>query len=730
MLFKKYQCVKQLDEKDCGAACIATILRHYGSRMSLSKIRDIAGTNQEGTSALGIVRAAEKLGFSAKGVRGDHTVLDQPFGLPAIAHVILDGNLMHYVVIHKIKKNEIIIADPGRGLVRYTKEDFLNIWTGVLLLMLPAENYKEYNERSTVKQDIFRLIIHQKSLIVHTILTSLIITILGITGAFYFQYIIDDILPNNSGGTLHIVSIGMLIMFLFKVILTAFRQYLMIILGQKLSISIMLGYFKHVVKLPMKFFNTRKIGEIISRFNDATKVIDAIASISISVFLDTFMLLLAGVFLFLQNTTLFFVVLAIVPVYIFVVLSFVKPYHKINGEEMENNAQLTSTIVDYLEGMETIKAHNAEYKVATDTEKKLVKYLRSAYKHGVLDNFQNSIKVFIDLTSGIVILWIGSIQVMKGNLSIGQLIAFNALLVYFFDPLQSLLSLQSKLQSATVASKRLEEVLEIEPELTITENARTKITNTELIKGPVQFNKVSFQYDLKRKILNEVTLNIKSGEKVAFVGESGSGKSTLAKLLMNFYKVESGDILINENNLKDISITALRETISYIPQEPYFFNGTIIENLLLGSSKSYTFEEVITICKLTMIHDFINDLPFRYETVIEENGSNLSGGQKQRLAIARALLRKPSILIMDESTSNLDSLSELEISKVINNLSKDITAIIIAHRLSLVKNCDKIFVIENGEVLEQGSHEELIHLKGKYFNLWDNQTSPEKLVTH
>ncbi|MCY8598414.1 peptidase domain-containing ABC transporter, partial [Bacillus vallismortis] len=406
------------------------------------------------------------------------------------------------------------------------------------------------------------------------------------------------------------------------------------------------------------------------------------------------------------------------------------PYHRINDEEMENNAQLTSTIVDYLEGMETIKAHNAEYKVATDTEKKLVKYLRSAYKHGVLDNFQNSIKVFIDLTSGIVILWIGSIQVMRGNLSIGQLIAYNALLVYFFDPLQSLLSLQSKLQSATVASKRLEEVLEIEPELTSTENDGTKITNTELIKGPVQFNKVSFQYDLKRKILNEVTLNIKSGEKVAFVGESGSGKSTLAKLLMNFYKVESGDILINENNLKDISITALRETISYIPQEPYFFNGTIIENLLLGSSKSYTFEEVITICKLTMIHDFINDLPFRYETVIEENGSNLSGGQKQRLAIARALLRKPSILIMDESTSNLDSLSELEISKVINNLSKDITAIIIAHRLSIVKNCDKIFVIENGEVLEQGSHEELIHLKGKYFNLWDNQTSSEKLVTH
>ncbi|MEG7381522.1 peptide cleavage/export ABC transporter [Bacillus subtilis] len=730
MLFKKYHCVKQLDEKDCGAACLATILRHYGSRMSLSKIRDIAGTNQEGTSALGIVRAAEKLGFSAKGVRGDHTVLDQPFGLPAIAHVILDDNLMHYVVIHKIKKNKIIIADPGRGLVRYTKEEFLNIWTGVLLLMLPAENYKEYNERSTVKQDIFRLIAHQKSLILHTILTSLIITILGITGAFYFQYIIDDILPNNSGGTLHIVSIGMLIMFLFKVILTAFRQYLMIILGQKLSISIMFGYFKHVVKLPMKFFNTRKVGEIISRFNDATKVIDAIASISISVFLDTFMLLLAGVFLFLQNTTLFFVVLAIVPVYIFVVLSFVKPYHRINDEEMENNAQLTSTIVDYLEGMETIKAHNAEYKVATDTEKKLVKYLRSAYKHGVLDNFQNSIKVFIDLTSGIVILWIGSIQVMRGNLSIGQLIAYNALLVYFFDPLQSLLSLQSKLQSATVASKRLEEVLEIEPELTSTENDRTKITNTELIKGPVQFNKVSFQYDLKRKILNEVTLNIKSGEKVAFVGESGSGKSTLAKLLMNFYKVENGDILINENNLKDISITALRETISYIPQEPYFFNGTIIENLLLGSSKSYTFEEVITICKLTMIHDFINDLPFRYETVIEENGSNLSGGQKQRLAIARALLRKPSILIMDESTSNLDSLSELEISKVINNLSKDITAIIIAHRLSIVKNCDKIFVIENGEVLEQGSHEELIHLKGKYFNLWDNQTSSEKLVTH
>lgn len=726
MFFKKYHCVKQMDEKDCGAACLSTIARQYGSKLSITYIRDIAGTDTQGTSVLGMVKAAEQLGFSAKAVRAEHAAFDQSITLPAIAHIVIDQQLLHYVVIHKISKEKIIIAEPGKGLIKYKKDDFLKIWTGILILLTPTEAYEKQKEIRNISSDIFRLILQQKSLIIHTFLASFIITIFGILGTFYFQTIIDQILPNGLSNTLHILSIGLLIMYLFKVFLIGFRQYMMILLGQKLSITIMFGYFKHVLSLPMKFFSNRKVGEIISRFTDANKVIDAVVSASLSILLDTIMLIMVGIFLYLQNATLFLITLAFVPLYILTVWIFIKPYANINNTEMENNAQLTSKIVETLNGIETVKAYNAEYMMTFETEKRFVKYLRSAFKHGVIDNLQSSIKMFLDLASGALILWIGSTQVMKGNLTIGQLITYNALLTYFLNPLQNIIGLQSKFQSASVASKRLGEIIEQDPEIKDNEK---RITSISSITGPIVFNKINFRYGTRRLILKNIALQIQKGEKVAFVGESGSGKSTLTKLLMKFYAAESGEILINGYHINDIHTNALRESISYIPQESHFIQGSILENLLLGNSGSFTFEEIIEVCKQTKVHDFIDHLPMRYDTLIEENGSNLSGGQKQRLAIARALLRKPNILIMDESTSNLDTTTEQGISKMIYDQTYNITTIIIAHRLSTIMNCDKIFVMENGEIKESGSHHDLLMKKGKYYELWENQIPSKEMVT-
>jgi ATP-binding cassette subfamily B protein len=319
--------------------------------------------------------------------------------------------------------------------------------------------------------------------------------------------------------------------------------------------------------------------------------------------------------------------------------------------------------------------------------------------------------------SGIIILWIGASQVLKGNLTMGQLITFNALLVYFLDPIKNLINLQSSLQTAVVAADRLGEILDLEIEQSEDEDKKMRPAS---LRGDIEIRDLHFRYGTRQLVLKGISLAIKEGEKIAFVGESGSGKTSLIKLLMNFYPYEKGDILINGNNIKDIQLESLRHRIAYIPQDTFFFSGTIRENLCLGLEDEVDLEDISEACKISRAHDFINVQPLRYQTMLEENGSNLSGGQRQRLAIARAILKKPDILIMDEATSNLDSTTEKAVSETINNF-QGITTIIIAHRLSTIMRCDRIFVMEKGQIIEVGTHDELISRGGKYYDLWKDQ---------
>ncbi|MDU2592176.1 MAG: ATP-binding cassette domain-containing protein, partial [Paeniclostridium sordellii] len=297
------------------------------------------------------------------------------------------------------------------------------------------------------------------------------------------------------------------------------------------------------------------------------------------------------------------------------------------------------------------------------------------------------------------------------------LLTFDALLAYFLTPIENIINLQPTVQTALVAAERLSEILDLELEKSEQEDKKIK-PNT--IKGNIEFKNVDFRYGTRQLILKDINMTIKKGERIALVGESGSGKTTLAKLLLNFYKCEKGEILVNDYNLLDINIESLRDKIAYISQETFLFNGTILENLMLGNPY-LTYEEVIDACEKAQIHDFINSLPLRYNTLVEENGSNFSGGQKQRLSIARAILRKPEILIMDEATSNLDSITEKAIERTIHKFSEGMTTIIIAHRLSTIMRCDNIYILEKGEIKEKGNHKELLNQKGRYYKLWKEQ---------
>ncbi|MBQ9691212.1 MAG: peptidase domain-containing ABC transporter [Eggerthellaceae bacterium] len=488
-------------------------------------------------------------------------------------------------------------------------------------------------------------------------------------------------------------------------------------MSQQLDVSLLLGYYTHVLELPMNFFGTRKTGEIISRFEDAGKIRDAISGATLTIMVDSLMVLVGGVILYRQSAAMFAVTIVMLIFYVVIVALFNKHYEQLNRKTFENNASLTSYLVESLNGIQTIKTYNAEGVAHTETQTRFVKLLRSIFTLSWVTNVQTSLKDAIEMIGGIVIIWVGALYVIDGSISIGTLVVFQSLLMYFLDPLKRLIDLQPELQSARVAADRLAEILNLEQEKTEREFSKA---SPESLTGDVVFSNVSFRYGTRNLVLEDVNICIPHGSKVGLVGASGGGKSTLAKLLLHLYMPEKGEISIGGTNIDDIKIEALRNRIAYVSQETFLFSGTIKENIAFGAD-SADIEAIISAAKKAQAHEFINNLTLRYDTHLDENGDNLSGGQRQRISIARAMLKDPDIIIFDEATSNLDAITEHDLSVTINEFCQNKTSIFIAHRLSTIKDCDIIYVIDNGTVVEFGNHNALVKQGGLYAHLAKQQ---------
>lgn len=712
----KLKCILQNDETDCGPACLAAIFGKYGLKVSIAKIRDIAGTDRQGTSACGLVKVIEHYGFEQKVVEADKNALTQKLPLPAIAHVVIDNTLLHYVVITKIKDNTVVVSDPAKGSVRYKKEDFLKIWTNVLILIAPTKESQKGNKKESTLSSFFRLLISQKWLLLRIFILSMILTSIGIITSFYYQVLMDNIVPSLSIEMLNYVSAITLSLFLVQICLNFFRGLLIVKLEQNIDIPIMLGYYNHALILPMKFYSMRDTGEIISRFNDASSIRDIVSEASLTIMMDTIMAVVGAVVLFNSNRLLFLISVVMLILYGIIVFVYNKPIKKINRKIMEMNSKVTSQFVETINGIETIKAFNQEDNEKEKTDKLYKKFLKKVFNGGVLSLSQQTITMFVAVVGELVILWVGVAYVIKGELTLGELITFNALLGYFIEPIKNLINLQPSIQTAVVAADRLGEILDITPEY----NYEHEQLNDKIKFDKISISNLDFRYGTRELVLKDINLEICRGEKIAFVGESGSGKTTLAKLLVRLYEQEKGSIKLDSIDIREFSIKQIRDNISYISQNTFLFSGTIRENLLFGNS-DVSDDDISQVCKICELEEYINSLPLKFNTRIEENGKNLSGGQKQRLAIARALLKKPEILIMDEATSNLDYVTERSIEKTINNFSKNMTTIIIAHRLSTIKDCDKILVLRNGQIVETGNHRDLLNQRGYYYQLWNGQ---------
>lgn len=710
--------VPQVDMMDCGVAALASISRYYGSDYSLAHLRELTKTTKEGTTALGLVQAAKKMEFETRAIQADMSLFEiKDISYPFIVHVAKDGRLQHYYVVYKNKKNHLIIGDPDPSvrITRMSKKGFEKEWTGVALFFAPEPSYKPYKDKKNGLLALVPLIFKQRSLITNIVLASFLVTLINILGSYYLQVILDEYIPNQMQSTLGIISIGLVVTYILQQMMNFAREYLLTVLSQRLTIDVVLFYIRHIFELPMSFFATRQTGEVTSRFSDANSIIDALASTILSVFLDVSILMIVGGVLLLQNRNLFWLVLYSIPIYLIIVYTFMKPFEKMNHDVMQSNAMVSSAIIEDINGIETIKSLTSEEVRYQKIDSDFVGYLDNSFKLSRLSILQTSIKQGAQLILNVLILWTGAQLVMANTISVGQLITFNMLLSYFTTPLENIINLQTKLQSAKVANARLNEVYLVDSEFqTFQENPYQE----QLLKGDITVSDLSYKYGFGRDALSDINLTIKQGEKVSFVGVSGSGKTTIAKLLVNFYKPYKGTISLNGQNIDQLDKRSLRQFINYLPQQSYVFSGSLLDNLTLGADPSVVQEDILKACDIAEIRQDIEQMPMGFQTELSD-GAGLSGGQKQRIALARALLTKSRVLILDEATSGLDVLTE---KKVVDNLLQltDKTIIFIAHRLSIAQRTHRIFVMDQGRIVESGSHEELLSQAGFYQRLFQS----------
>ena len=719
----RYTFVKQHDATDCAAACMAMVCLHYRKETTITKLRDIMGTDLKGTNLIGLTECAGQLGFTSQAVRVDREGFQSEYTLPAIANVITQEGLSHFVVIFKITKKYLVIGDPARDLEKVEINTFYKNFTGALLLLKPNEAFEkgEDKEGNTFNRYL-RLLLPQKKLFIYAIAASFLLTVLGIISSLFNNIIYDEILPYQQKNILKVMLMVFLGISLTQTLVSFIRQWILMHLSLKIDIPLMLGYFEHIYKLPMNFFASRKTGDITTRFSDAFTIKDIFTNIALSLVMDISMVFISGIILFQMNPKLFSIILFMTVISILLVFIFKQPYKKINEEQMYQASVLNSEIIEGLRGIETIKGNANEELELECIEREYVKSLRIGYKEGMLSNVQGSISNMISGVGNLILLYVGISQVINSELTLGSYMAFMTLAGYFMDPVANLVNLQLSIQEANISMKRLAEIMDYKRENGMEENREEARNYQEFtgLDGAVVFSHVTFRYGHRKPALKDISFEIPKGKKVALVGASGSGKSTIAKLMLKYYDLEEGEITLDGVDIREYANDSLRRGISYVPQNIELFSKSIYDNIRI-SRQTATLEEVKEAAKAADAHEFIKRLPMQYYTWLEEAGNGLSGGEKQRIALARAFLKENEFYIMDESTSNLDFATENIIFDMIYNKFKKKTMLIIAHRLATVKNCDIILVLDKGEIVEQGSREELLEKQGQYYRLWEMQ---------
>lgn len=713
-LSQRYPFFLQQSASDCGAACLVMVGRYWGKRFSINRLRDLASVNRNGASLNGLANAAEGIGFTARMVTASLDKLAQQT-LPVIVH--WEGK--HYVVVYKITSKQVIIADPAIGQLTLSHEEFERGWTGYTLLLQPTALLEKASETSSSLGRYFELIVPYRVILLEIALASIAIQIFGLIVPLLTQLLLDRVVVQRSDLTLTAVGSGLLIFGLFRVAMTGLRQYLLAHTANRIDLALIVGFVDRTFRLPLSFFETRYVGDIISRIQENRKIQKFLTGEALSIVLDLLTVFLYIGLMLWYSWKLSLLVLALVPFFVLMALIATPFLKRISREIFNAYNQETKYLIQSLTGIRTIKSMAVEPLVRAHWEELFGESIRKNFSGQLIGNTLQIASSLIQTLITVGLLWFGAWQVIHDELTIGQLVAFNMLLGNVIDPFNRLAMLWNELQEVLIAVERIEDVIDSPVEEDLQDSSQQYLPP---LLGHIRFENVTFRYQAQSEvnILENISFEVLPGQMVALVGRSGSGKTTISKMVLGFYTPVEGRILIDGYDVASLSLQSLRSQVGVVDQDTFLFGGTIRENISLGRNDA-PLSEIVEAAKQAGAHEFIQELPMGYETQIGEGGGMLSGGQRQRIAIARALLGNSRLLILDEATSNLDTESERIIQQNLSTIARNRTTLVIAHRLSTVRNADLILVLDRGVLVESGTHDELMSQQGQYYYLNQQQ---------
>jgi subfamily B ATP-binding cassette protein HlyB/CyaB len=697
---------------DTALICLVAIAKMFGIPADEAQLRRAYVVSSVGMDTITMQRAAKELGLKSRLVKiKPKKIMDMP--LPAVA-ILKNGN---YIVIVRLDNEKVRIIDPYRPQPFILPlESFKNAWLGQLVLITRRGALQEKDRKFNLSWFV-PVVWRYKGFLGQVLFISLILQLFGLVTPLFTQVIIDKVLVHHSMNTLDILIIGMGIVTVFQVFITGMRSYLFTHTTNKIDVALSTKLFRHISALPIKYFEKWQVGDVVARVRELENVRQFITSSGLTAVLDTIFAVVYMIAMFMYSSTLSIMVLLILPLYILLNVIVTPIYRKRLNDKFTVGTENQAFLIEAVTGIQTVKSLAVESYLVQKWEEMLARYIKASFATANLSNIAGNIGSFIQQIFVLVILWLGSHQVMQDKLSVGELVAFQMMAGQVVAPILRLVTMWQNFQQAMVSVDRLGDILNEKGEPAFNANR----TTLPAISGEIVFDRVNFRYRPDAaEVLYQLSVHIKPGTSVGIVGRSGSGKSTLTKMIQRLYVPESGRVLIDGVDLAQVEPAWLRRQIGVVLQENFLFNGTIRDNIA-ATCLDAPLENIIEVAKISGSHEFIEEMPEGYNTMVGERGTALSGGQRQRIAIARALLANPRILIFDEATSALDYESERIIMDNLDGISAGRTMIMIAHRLSTVRRCNHIIVLERGRVVEQGLHGELLAQKGVYYGLHRQQ---------